>query len=35
VRQKILRQIATATGDGATAAFMAERYIEEQNSPMD
>lgn len=32
VRQKILRQITTATGDGATAAFMAERYIEEQES---
>lgn len=29
VRQKILRQITTASGDGATAAFMAERYVEE------
>jgi thioredoxin reductase (NADPH) len=29
VRQKILRQITTAVGDGATAAFMAERYLEE------
>ncbi|MCK4427114.1 MAG: thioredoxin-disulfide reductase [candidate division Zixibacteria bacterium] len=29
VRQKILRQITTASGDGATAAFMAERYEEE------
>jgi len=29
VRQKILRQITTAVGDGATAAFMAEKYVEE------
>ncbi|MCK4427956.1 MAG: thioredoxin-disulfide reductase [candidate division Zixibacteria bacterium] len=29
VRQKILQQITTASGDGATAAFMAERYVEE------
>jgi thioredoxin reductase (NADPH) len=29
VRQKILQQITTAVGDGATAAFMAERYVEE------
>jgi thioredoxin reductase (NADPH) len=29
VRQKILRQITTAIGDGATAAFMAEKYVEE------
>jgi thioredoxin reductase (NADPH) len=29
VRQKILRQITTSIGDGATAAFMAEKYIEE------
>jgi thioredoxin reductase (NADPH) len=29
VRQKILRQITTAISDGATAAFMAERYVEE------
>jgi len=28
VRVKLLRQIATAVGDGATAAFAAERYIE-------
>jgi thioredoxin reductase (NADPH) len=28
VRQKILRQVATAVGDGAIAAFSAERYIE-------
>ena len=32
VRVKLLRQIATAVGDGATAAFAAERYIEELNS---
>ena len=29
VRQKILRQIATAIGDGALAAFSAKTYIEE------
>jgi len=28
-RAKTLRQVATAVGDGALAAFMAERYIEE------
>ncbi|MEW6186834.1 MAG: thioredoxin-disulfide reductase [Thermodesulfobacteriota bacterium] len=28
VRQKILRQISTAVGDGATAVFAAERYLE-------
>ena len=28
VRQKTLRQVATAVGDGATAAFSAEKYIE-------
>lgn len=28
VRVKLLRQIATAVGDGATAAFAAEKYIE-------
>lgn len=28
VRKKLLRQVATAVGDGATAAFAAERYIE-------
>jgi thioredoxin reductase (NADPH) len=32
VKQKILRQITTAIGDGATAAFMAGKYIEEQES---
>jgi len=29
VRAKILRQVATAVGDGAVAGFMAERYIAE------
>ncbi|MEW6614650.1 MAG: thioredoxin-disulfide reductase [Thermodesulfobacteriota bacterium] len=29
VRVKLLRQIATAVGDGATAAFAAEKYIED------
>ncbi len=29
VRDKYLRQVATAVGDGATAATLAERYIEE------
>jgi thioredoxin reductase (NADPH) len=28
VREKLFRQISTAVGDGATAAFAAERYIE-------
>lgn len=28
VRRKILRQVVTATGDGATAAFSAEHYVE-------
>ena len=28
IRSKLLRQIATAVGDGATAAFAAERYLE-------
>lgn len=28
VRSKALRQVATAVGEGATAAYMAERYIE-------
>lgn len=32
VREKELRQITTAVGDGAVAAFVAERYIEEQKS---
>ncbi len=30
VRSKLLRQISTAVGDGATAALAAERYIENQ-----
>jgi thioredoxin reductase (NADPH) len=29
-RKKLLRQIATAVGDGATAAFAAEKYLEEK-----
>ncbi|MFO7775299.1 MAG: FAD-dependent oxidoreductase [Candidatus Hydrogenedentota bacterium] len=28
-RDKILRQVATAVGDGAIAGFMAEKYVEE------
>ena len=28
VRRKILRQVVTACGEGATAAFAAEKYIE-------
>jgi len=28
-RKRLLRQIATAVGDGATAAFAAEKYLEE------
>ncbi len=28
VRRKLLRQVATAVGDGATAAYAAERYLE-------
>jgi len=28
-REKILRQVATAVGDGAVAGFMAEKYVEE------
>ncbi|MCK5422619.1 MAG: FAD-dependent oxidoreductase, partial [Deltaproteobacteria bacterium] len=28
VRHKLLRQIATAVGDGSTAAFAAEKYLE-------
>ncbi len=35
VRQKTLRQITTATADGAVSAFMAEKYIEEQKSSTD
>ena len=29
VRTKSLKQISTAVGDGATAAIIAEKYIEE------
>ena len=29
-RKKLLRQIATAVGDGANAAFAAEKYLEEK-----
>ena len=29
-RKKLLRQIATAVGDGATAAFAAEKYLEDK-----
>lgn len=29
-RKKLLRQVATAVGDGATAAFAAEKYLEER-----
>ena len=29
VRKKTLKQIATAVGDGATAAMAAEKYVEE------
>ena len=28
VRNKLLRQIATAVGDGSTAAFAAEKYLD-------
>ncbi|MCD6294951.1 MAG: FAD-dependent oxidoreductase, partial [Deltaproteobacteria bacterium] len=28
IRSKLLRQVSTAVGDGATAAFAAERFIE-------
>jgi thioredoxin reductase (NADPH) len=28
VRNKLLRQVATAVGDGSTAAFAAEKYID-------
>lgn len=31
VREKALRQVSTAVGDGAVAGYMAERYIEETN----
>ena len=33
VRKKLLRQIATAVGDGAMAAFAAEHYIESRQWP--
>ena len=33
VRRKTLRQVATAVGDGAAAAFSAERYIESHKWP--
>ena len=29
VRKKVLRQIVTAAGDGALAAYEAEKYLEE------
>ena len=29
VRKKILKQIATAVGDGAVAAIMAEKYLDD------
>lgn len=29
IREKMLRQVVTAAGDGATASFIAEKYIEE------
>jgi thioredoxin reductase (NADPH) len=29
VRKKILKQIATAVGDGAIAAIVAEKYLDE------
>jgi thioredoxin reductase (NADPH) len=32
VRSKLLRQISTAVGDGATAAFVAENYLSEHHS---
>jgi thioredoxin reductase (NADPH) len=30
-RLKLLRQVVTATGDGATAAFAVEKYLEENH----
>ena len=30
IRSKLLRQVATAVGDGATAAFSAEKYLEDR-----
>ncbi len=32
IRPKLLRQVVTAAGDGATAAFAVQRYIEENKS---
>jgi thioredoxin reductase (NADPH) len=32
-RKKLLRQVATAVGDGATAAFAVEKYLEERGRP--
>ena len=29
-RKKLLRQVTTAVGDGATAAFAVEKYLEEK-----
>jgi thioredoxin reductase (NADPH) len=29
-RKKLLRQVTTAVGDGAMAAFAAEKYLEEK-----
>ncbi len=31
VRKKVLRQVSTAVGDGATAAFCAQKYLEEKD----
>jgi thioredoxin reductase (NADPH) len=33
VRKKLLRQIVTATGDGATAAYAAQEYIAQLDQP--
>ncbi len=33
IRSKLLRQISTAVGEGATAAFAAERYLESFSGP--
>jgi len=33
VRKKLLRQVATAVGDGATVAFAVEKYLEERGIP--
>ena len=32
-RKKLLRQVTTAVGDGATAAFAVEKYLEEKGRP--